>query len=212
MQCAVLALLCPSSNMDLTGVPIGDRGPAMQLRSGRPFCILDPRVEDIHLDDIAHHLAYINRFTGAAEWGVSVAAHSLVVQVLYQREVPNASPMELCAALMHDAHEAYTGDIGRPMKATLNILAPGVLSSIERRIDREIQRKFNLPAVNHDALKMADNTACAIEKEYCLEPSKFQWPAMLAVPKEFNIEDSAYVRAPDVARQWFRRRALDLMA
>lgn len=69
------------------------------------------------LEDIAHHLALINRFNGATNRPYSVAEHSLLVADLAAAE--GASPAVQLAALMHDAHEAYCGDVTSPVQRML---------------------------------------------------------------------------------------------
>lgn len=66
------------------------------------------------LREIAHALAQINRFTGHCTRPYSVAEHSLLVSDLAERA--GATPIVQLAALMHDAHEAYTGDVSSPVK------------------------------------------------------------------------------------------------
>lgn len=83
-------------------------GPGAMVGAGRPICI----------DDIAHHLAQINRFTGACTRPYSVAEHSLLCSEIAQRA--NASLPVQMAALMHDAHEAYTTDLSSPAKRAVN--------------------------------------------------------------------------------------------
>jgi hypothetical protein len=76
---------------------------------GRYFDLAKPREQEYPIEEIAWHLAHINRFTGAAEVPVSVAYHSV--------RVSNAVPPQYAlAALLHDAEEAYYGDISSPAK------------------------------------------------------------------------------------------------
>lgn len=64
--------------------------------------------------DIAHHLAIINRYTGATSRPYSVAEHSLLVERIAESQ--GASNTARMACLMHDAHEAYTSDLSSPAK------------------------------------------------------------------------------------------------
>jgi len=64
--------------------------------------------------EIAHALAQINRFTGHCKRPYSVAEHSILVADIAARE--GASTSAQLAALLHDAHEAYTGDVSSPAK------------------------------------------------------------------------------------------------
>ena len=86
----------------------------MQTYSGRQFWPLDPRPEDIDIQDIAHALSMIPRYGGHCRRFYSVAEHSLLVsencRLLSAKR----------AALLHDASEAYLVDIPSPIKAHLS--------------------------------------------------------------------------------------------
>lgn len=69
-------------------------------------------MQSICIEDIAHHLSQTMRYNGACGWPYSVAHHSLEVAKL----VP--APFKL-AGLLHDAAEAYTGDLVSPLKHAL---------------------------------------------------------------------------------------------
>lgn len=78
--------------------------------TGRYVDPLNLRAEDICIEDIAHHLSIINRYTGASPEPFSVAQHSVMgVSYYYTNE------MRL-AFLLHDAAEAYFNDIASPVK------------------------------------------------------------------------------------------------
>lgn len=66
------------------------------------------------ISEIAHALAQINRFTGHCKRPYSVAEHSVLVATIAASE--GASTSAQLAALLHDAHEAYTGDVSSPAK------------------------------------------------------------------------------------------------
>ncbi len=89
----------------------------VRTASGIDFDLLYPRPEMVRFTDIAQHLAQINRYSGAARLPVSVAQHSvLVADILVDM---NCSPATCLAGLLHDAHEAYLGDIPAPVKAVM---------------------------------------------------------------------------------------------
>jgi len=80
--------------------------------SGRRFFPLAPRLEDVSLADIAHALGAVNRFGGHTRWPYSVAQHS----VLVSRQLALEGPAVALLGLLHDASEAYLGDVPRPLK------------------------------------------------------------------------------------------------
>lgn len=87
--------------------------------SGRTMSLLAPRAEMVDFEcDIPDSLARIARFNGHVPSGpYSVAQHCVMGADILLRETGNR---ELAAAfLLHDAHEAYIGDIARPVKWAL---------------------------------------------------------------------------------------------
>jgi hypothetical protein len=78
--------------------------------TGRYVNPLNMWVEDICIEDIAHHLSIINRYTGASPEPFSVAQHSVMGAEYY------AKPEMKLAFLLHDAAEAYFNDIASPVK------------------------------------------------------------------------------------------------
>jgi hypothetical protein len=90
----------------------------IETHSGKLFDYLQQRPVDMDSDSIAHALGNICRFTGHCREFYSVAAHSLLcVELARKRDLSS----RLCLlALVHDAHEAYVGDINSPLKRALN--------------------------------------------------------------------------------------------
>lgn len=81
------------------------------MPSGRNFNFADPKPEMICLDDIVHTLARTNRWGGNIEWvSFTVAQHSLVTASACKL------PQSRVYALLHDAGEAYIGDLPTPFK------------------------------------------------------------------------------------------------
>ena len=71
------------------------------------------------IEEIAHALAQINRYTGHAARPYSVAEHSLLVCDLVQAAGFDCHAQ--MAALLHDAHEAFCGDAATPVKQVLGV-------------------------------------------------------------------------------------------
>jgi hypothetical protein len=117
----------------------------------------------ITVRDIATHLSRINRFNGATTFPYSVAQHSvLVVRIV---EHMKGSPIEAFIALLHDAHEAYMGDITRPVYRALNIgNGCHAVDFLRQRLDRAISRAFGIDLEMPCAVvAAADNQALATE-------------------------------------------------
>ena len=114
------------------------------MLSGRRLDLLDPTPVDIEIEDIAHGLAFVARWNGQTkgDFPYSVAEHSLLVEQLYSRLVPNAPAKWKLAALLHDAPEYVIGDMISPVKASVG---PGY-SALDDRLTQAIHLRFGLPA------------------------------------------------------------------
>lgn len=84
----------------------------MQTRYGRKVDFLDPDPKTIEIADIGHALARVCRFGGHVPRHYSVAQHSVYVSQLVRPDLR-------LAALLHDATEAYVGDMVAPLKELL---------------------------------------------------------------------------------------------
>jgi uncharacterized protein len=138
------------------------KGDWFQTHSGIEFYPLDARPEEILIEDIAHGLSRICRFGGHTRDFYSVAQHSVIVS--------NIVPEELAlAGLLHDATEAYIGDMVRPLKYSV----PQYLL-IEDRLWDVIAARFNVPRILPAEIKHADNVALITERRDLLEKQR-QW-------------------------------------
>ena len=90
-------------------------GDFMQTATGRKFWPLDPRPEEVFIEDIAHSLSLQCRYAGHCLRFYSVAEHS----VLMARKLLWEGEGLALWALLHDAAEAYTVDVPRPLKRHL---------------------------------------------------------------------------------------------
>ena len=103
----------------------------------RWFDPLNPRVEDVNLNDIAHALSLTNRYGGHVSRPYSVAQHSVLCSMV----APEHLKLE---ALLHDAAEAYLGDMPKPVKDMLPDF-----KAAEARLEAVIRQKFGLPGERH---------------------------------------------------------------
>ena len=84
-------------------------------QSGRFVDVVAPTPGDVNVEDIAHHLSMICRFGGATPVHYSVAQHCVFVSKILEAEYPDDHVLQY-AGLLHDASEAYVGDMVSPLK------------------------------------------------------------------------------------------------
>lgn len=136
--------------------------------TGGQFHPLAPRLADIRLDDIAHALANICRYTGHVSEFWSVAAHCIEVSRLILAETGDAR-LALCG-LLHDASEAYLVDVPRPLKPHF----PGYRDR-EERLERTIAAAFDLPYPFPPIVKEIDSRMIPREVANFFPPDSFCW-------------------------------------
>lgn len=156
--------------------------------TGGRFYPMDPREEDINIEDIAHSLALINRFTGHTKFPYSVAQHCYWASVLTPAE-------HKLAALLHDASEAYVNDIARPVKVNL----PDY-QAVEDHIQEIICKKFGVD-VFHPEVKKADNIMLVTEArvlcngEGWWNDDRYPPPADLPIdPWDWQYAEDLYIK------------------
>lgn len=140
-------------------------------RSGVEFNLSRPTREMVTITDIAIALPRLNRFTGQTSQAYSVAAHTkLMYDFCPSKEV---RPW----VLLHDAAEAYIGDISSPLKALLESLAPSALKKIEAIIHDAVLSAFGLDPVDEpkDIVKMLDEAALMTERKYLVTETLSDW-------------------------------------
>lgn len=128
--------------------------------TGRKFDFNRPSPEMIAIEDIAHGLAFKGHFAGQTPHMFSIAQHSLMVCHEYSNRFPDESDEMKLMALLHDASEAYTGDIVKPLKVYL----PNFIS-LENSIMQAIALRFKLPIQRMHEIKPIDLTIQNLEYE-----------------------------------------------
>lgn len=121
----------------------------------------NPQNSDIHIDDIIHHLAMIPRFGGKLDVHYSVLDHSVFAGVIAKTYL-KVDDMTAFAVLMHDAQEAFLGDVTSPLKQLL----PDY-KKIEKAFEMVIRDKFKIriKAEMEIVVKTADILALKAEKQ-----------------------------------------------
>ena len=151
----------------------------IQTYTGRKFSLVDPQPEDVDLVDIIASLSHLCRFGGHCHHFYSVAEHSIRVAEIVPRE-------DRLAALLHDAGEAYYGDVTRPLKK----LRLGDLPTIVSNIDAAIAIHFGMPlGTLPAAVRHADDVLLATEARDLMTPPPQKWDA-LPSPLEATIVPS----------------------
>jgi len=140
-------------------------GPYMLLRSGLYFNLENPEPSLVDIEDIAHALSNICRYTGHCSEFYSVPQHS----VLGSYTVPQCDAL---AGLLHDAAEAYIGDVAAPLKGMLPDYR-----AVERRMELAVFRRFGLPDELPASVKWADRVLLRTEQRDLMGADSHVWAA-----------------------------------
>jgi uncharacterized protein len=142
-----------------------EKGPTITLRSGAVFDFLDPSASQFTIDDIAHGLANICRYAGQCSDFYSVAEHCLLVSRVVE-------PRIALEALLHDAAEAFLGDVTRPLKQLLP-----EYKCIEERVQQAIFDRFEANLAATTSIKSADIAVLAAEQAQIMPLGTDAWAA-----------------------------------
>ena len=141
--------------------------------TGERFYTRDHRRTTPAITDIAHALANTCRYGGHCARFYSVAEHScLVADWLIDTGATKAVAF---VGLMHDAQEAYIGDMPSPLKAVIPAFA-----ALEREVWEWIADEFALPYALPEIVKEADQRILIDERRALMSPtaSDAGWPAV----------------------------------
>lgn len=148
--------------------------------SGVEFDLLNPTPDMINIVDIDHALNRICRFGGHYTGPhYSVASHSVGVASLVD------DPELRLAALLHDAAEAYIGDIVTPLKGLLN-----EIHGIERKILECVAIKFDFDPMKFRSLeiKKADLQMLYAERKYIVPHNSHYWACFDILEGDYRLE------------------------
>jgi predicted HD phosphohydrolase len=173
---------------------------AIQTFSGRRFSPLEPDPDAIDVVDIAHALAHHCRFGGHCRAYYSVAQHSCVVADAV--EATGADADTVLHALLHDASEAYLGDLPHPLKHRSALGA--FYREVEEPLQAAVLARFGLTAEPPPIVKEMDRAALAAERAALMVAADDEWWPELAgvTPLDVPIEpwDSERAAAEFLAR------------
>lgn len=163
--------------------------------TGRTIRPMDPSPEDICIEDIAHALSNLCRYTGHTSGFYSVAQHSALASQI----VP---PEDAKWALLHDASEAYLADVARPIKAHLTNYAQA-----ECRLMKMVAERFELPWPMPESVHHADRVLLATEKRDLMAPCPVPWAWIDGIEP---LKKTIYPMLPWWAEQLFLARFREL--
>lgn len=138
-----------------------------QSHSGKPFDLFDPKPEQIDIHDIAIALSRIARYNGHTKEFYSVAEHCVIGSKLY----PNITAKERLDILLHDAAEAYIGDIVDPLKKNfpwIKHIESNILGVIYEALELERPEDKSL-------IKQTDLIMVHLEKSSLMAPEQRDW-------------------------------------
>lgn len=193
-----------------------------QTSSGRSLSLLAPeRAQIDFVADIAPQLARQTRFNGAVVASpYSIAQHCVLgADALYQE---TRDPVIAAYFLLHDAHEAYTGDITSPVHQALSELGRAmgvgfqgndighVIDALKAGIDKAILSAAGLAMPSQDirsVIKVMDIRMLATERRDLLAPAPLPWGG--------QVERAEPIRGPRIkpwpwpksVEQWLDRLA-----
>lgn len=171
--------------------------PYVSTFSGNRFYPLEPRIDVVAIEDIAHGLAYQCRFNGQTREFYSVAQHSLIVASLVPAELR-------LGALLHDAAEAYLGDMVKPLK----VLMPE-FADLEDKVTAIIAATFAIDFSVYAPIKRADLIALATEKRDLMPHSAERWAYLDDIRA---LPDPIVPMSPEQAKQAFLGQFAELQS
>ena len=156
-----------------TGTATQERyGDWIQTYMGRRFYPLDPRPEDVYIEDIAHALSLQCRYAGHVKRFYCVAEHSWHISHVVH-------PDNAFWGLLHDASEAYVSDIVRPLKHMPEMKS---YRTIEDRVMRAIILRFGLSEKEPPNVKEMDRQLLWNEMRSLFLVRRPEIPYHLAIP------------------------------
>jgi 5'-deoxynucleotidase YfbR-like HD superfamily hydrolase len=178
-------------------------GPYLQTVSGRWVNPFDPDPGQLDAGDIARALANQCRFGGHSRVFYSVAQHAVIVSELVEQRGGDVE--DVFAALMHDATEAYLGDMPHPLKHRSPLGA--AFKEAEDHLERALRERFRIkPDVPE--IKRADRALLATERR-AFSAEDWHWPELEGVePLDLELQ----AMSPDEAAEAFAQRYAELDA
>lgn len=165
------------------------------LYSGKYFDFKDPGSSEFTIEDIAHALSNICRFSGHCKVFYSVAQHSVLVSRILSEE-------HALAGLLHDAAEAFLGDVTKPLKTLL----PEYMA-IEKHVESIVFKRFGIPENLHGSVKYADIVLLRTEQRDVMGANDHEWTVTNGIKP---LSDVIKPLSPHMAHLEFIKRYKEL--
>ena len=171
------------------------KGDWIETFSGIQFWSLDPKREDVKIEDIAHSLCHLCRFAGHSKTFYSVGRHSENCRRVAERLTRDLSLSDSyrlqLLALIHDAAEAYIGDLPRPIKQFIP-----QFKEIEQSVEAIVYEALGIEPPTEDEarfVKNIDNYMLCIEGRI-LTRNMHNWTDLIIedCPLQLEEEDHNY--------------------
>lgn len=127
--------------------------------TGKKFNLLEPTLEMVDFEDIAHSQAMQCRWTGHCKYHYSIAQHAVLCSFLGPQETA-------LKRLLHDASESYLGDMNRPLKHFTD--AGDAYRRVEWPIQELIYDAAGVGGPEDRSVKIADEAMLYAEMEQLL--------------------------------------------
>lgn len=167
-------------------------GGSIQTCTGGIFYPLDPRVEEINLQDVAHGLSHKARFTGHTKFFYSTAEHAVRVSECVRKL--GGTLMQQFVGLHHDDSDAYIPDVPTPLKVLPEFQ---FFREVEKKIEYACYERFGCIVDDYSVVKKADMILLLTEKRDLMPKVNQNWGKFDAEP----------IPSPYRIRPWSPERA-----
>lgn len=171
----------------------------IQTFTGKKFYYFNPNTEAVDILDIATALSRTCRFSGMSREFYSVAEHSYHCSYL----VPPELALE---ALLHDASEAYTGDLPKPLKRGI----AKVIEPLEDEILSMIFDKWDLEFPFPPEIKKVDMQMLYWERHAIMGSPDNQWEDLKGLNPDIRNKPDIKCWGPNTAKKKFLQRFKEL--